>query len=33
MASVKTLFDLAGRVSVVTGGATGLGLQMATALA
>jgi len=33
MASVKTLFDLTGRVSVVTGGATGLGLQMATALA
>jgi len=33
MASVKNLFDLTGRVSVVTGGATGLGLQMATALA
>jgi gluconate 5-dehydrogenase len=33
MASVKELFDLSGRVSVVTGGATGLGLQMATALA
>jgi NAD(P)-dependent dehydrogenase (short-subunit alcohol dehydrogenase family) len=33
MASVKQLFDLGGRVSVVTGGATGLGLQMATALA
>lgn len=33
MASVKELFDLTGRVSVVTGGATGLGLQMATALA
>jgi len=33
MASVKDLFDLSGRVSVVTGGATGLGLQMATALA
>jgi gluconate 5-dehydrogenase len=33
MASVKELFDLKGRVSVVTGGATGLGLQMATALA
>jgi len=33
MASVKKLFDLTGRVSVVTGGATGLGLQMATALA
>ena len=33
MANVKQLFDLNGRVSVVTGGATGLGLQMATALA
>ena len=33
MASVKELFNLQGRVSVVTGGATGLGLQMATALA
>ncbi len=33
MTSVKQLFDLFGRVSVVTGGATGLGLQMATALA
>lgn len=33
MTSVKQLFDLTGRVSVVTGGATGLGLQMATALA
>lgn len=33
MASVKSLFDLTGRVSVVTGGATGLGLQMATGLA
>src|SRR5512134_1642915 len=33
MASIKELFDLTGRVSVVTGGATGLGLQMATALA
>ena len=33
MASVKELFNLSGRVSVVTGGATGLGLQMATALA
>jgi NAD(P)-dependent dehydrogenase (short-subunit alcohol dehydrogenase family) len=33
MASVKSLFDLSGRVSVVTGGATGLGLQMATGLA
>ena len=33
MANVKELLDLSGRVSVVTGGATGLGLQMATALA
>ena len=33
MANVKQLFNLEGRVSVVTGGATGLGLQMATALA
>ncbi len=33
MANVKALFDLSGRVSVVTGGATGLGLQMATGLA
>jgi len=33
MATVKQLLDLSGRVSVVTGGATGLGLQMATALA
>jgi len=33
MANVKQLFDLTGRVSVVTGGATGLGLQMATGLA
>jgi len=33
MASVKELFNLQGKVSVVTGGATGLGLQMATALA
>ena len=33
MASVKELISLEGRVSVVTGGATGLGLQMATALA
>jgi NAD(P)-dependent dehydrogenase (short-subunit alcohol dehydrogenase family) len=30
---VWELFDLTGRVAVVTGGATGLGLQMATALA
>ena len=33
MANVKSLLDLKGRVSVVTGGATGLGLQMATGLA
>ncbi len=33
MASVRELFDLSGRVSVVTGGTAGLGLQMATALA
>ena len=33
MSNVKDLFDLGGRVSVVTGGATGLGLQMATGLA
>ena len=33
MANVKSLLDLTGRVSVVTGGATGLGLQMATGLA
>lgn len=33
MVNVKTLFDLTGRVSVVTGGATGLGLQMAIGLA
>ena len=33
MSNVKDLFNLEGRVSVVTGGATGLGLQMATALA
>jgi gluconate 5-dehydrogenase len=33
MANVRNLLDLKGRVSVVTGGATGLGLQMATGLA
>ncbi len=33
MASVRELMSLEGRVSVVTGGATGIGLQMATGLA
>lgn len=33
MAQVRELFDLGGRVAVVTGGSAGLGLQMATALA
>jgi len=33
MATVKELMNLEGRVSVVTGGATGIGHQMATALA
>jgi NAD(P)-dependent dehydrogenase (short-subunit alcohol dehydrogenase family) len=33
MATVKELMNLEGRVSVITGGATGLGLQMTTALA
>jgi len=33
VATVKQLMNLEGRVSVVTGGATGLGLQMATGLA
>ncbi|HEV8517442.1 MAG TPA: glucose 1-dehydrogenase [Burkholderiales bacterium] len=33
MTTVQQLMKLEGRVSVVTGGATGLGLQMATALA
>lgn len=31
--SVQHLFDLTGKVAIVTGGATGLGLQMALALA
>ncbi|MDH7973232.1 SDR family oxidoreductase [Sphingomonas sp. AR_OL41] len=31
-ASLKTLFDLTGRVAIVTGGSRGLGLQIATAL-
>lgn len=33
MAAVSSLFDLTGRVAVVTGGSAGLGLQMATGLA
>lgn len=33
MATVRQLMDMEGRVSVVTGGATGIGLQMATGLA
>ena len=33
MASVKQLMSLEGRVSIVTGGATGIGFQMATGLA
>ncbi|HSQ02481.1 MAG TPA: SDR family oxidoreductase [Burkholderiales bacterium] len=33
MASVKQLFDLHGRVAIVTGGGQGLGFQMATGLA
>jgi len=33
MSTIKELFDLSGRVAIVTGGATGLGLQMATAFA
>ncbi len=33
MATVKQLFDLSGRVAVITGGATGIGYQMATGLA
>ena len=31
MANVKELLDLEGKVSVVTGGATGIGLRMAPA--
>ena len=30
--NVKQLFDLTGRVAIITGGAAGLGLQMAEAL-
>ena len=33
MATVKQLLDLEGRVSVVTGGATGIGFRMALGLA
>ena len=33
MHSIKELFNLEGRVSVITGGATGIGFQMATGLA
>ncbi len=33
MATVKNLLDLSGRVTVVTGGATGIGFNMATGLA
>ncbi|HSN39498.1 MAG TPA: SDR family NAD(P)-dependent oxidoreductase, partial [Burkholderiales bacterium] len=33
MATVKQLMSLEGRVSVVTGGATGIGFQMAVGLA
>ena len=32
-ANVRQLFDLAGRVAIITGGSIGLGRQMATALA
>jgi gluconate 5-dehydrogenase len=33
MATIRQLFDLTGRVSIVTGGSAGLGLQMAKGLA
>jgi NAD(P)-dependent dehydrogenase (short-subunit alcohol dehydrogenase family) len=33
MATIRELFDLTGRVSVITGGSAGLGLQMARGLA
>ncbi|MGH8617231.1 MAG: glucose 1-dehydrogenase [Burkholderiales bacterium] len=33
MPTIQKLFDLSGRVAIVTGGATGLGLQMASAFA
>ena len=33
MATIKELMNLEGRVSIVTGGATGIGYQMATGLA
>ncbi|MFN9490867.1 MAG: SDR family NAD(P)-dependent oxidoreductase, partial [Betaproteobacteria bacterium] len=33
VSSVKELFDLKGQLAVVTGGATGIGLQMAKGLA
>ena len=31
--NTKKLFDLSGRVAIVTGGSVGLGFQMATGLA